>query len=55
MSSRDDQTAMLTRLEWLVLRDRVSLEHPAVWFAWLSADHPELSLRIGKRKRVAST
>jgi hypothetical protein len=44
---RDDQLAMLSRLEWLVLRsgcDRFGIRR---WFARASADAPELAIRLG--------
>ena len=50
MASRQDQLAMLSRLEWLVLRaDR---SHPATirrWFAQISFDAPLLAIRVAAR------
>ena len=42
---RQDQLVMLSRLEWLVLRKvrRLDLRR---WFARVSADAPELAIRI---------
>jgi len=43
---RQDQLAMLSRLEWIVLRGpgQRCVDHR--WFAHVSADAPELAFRI---------
>jgi hypothetical protein len=43
---RYDQLAMLSRLEWLVLRPAAQRLGVRRWFAHASAETPELAIRI---------